>query len=72
MEQAADNNWQITACALTDDLEAMFEELKTKKVKNIVFYAAIEENIIPVGDAVRLYKILEYNSFSLNHCKPLK
>ena len=52
MESAKDNGWQITAYALEDDAEAMFEDLKTRLVKNIVFYAGFEENIKPTINAV--------------------
>ncbi len=52
MEEAKDYGWQIIGYGLEDDLEAMFEEMKTKKVKNIVFYAHVIENIKPVRDAV--------------------
>lgn len=51
MESAKDNGWQITAYALEDDSEAMFEDLKTRLVKNIVFYAGFEENIKPTINA---------------------
>ncbi|XP_072038079.1 glutamate receptor 1-like isoform X1 [Amphiura filiformis] len=51
MEVAKENGWQIIGYGLEDDLEAMFEDLKTKKVKNILFYCGFEENIVPVRNA---------------------
>ncbi|XP_072038081.1 glutamate receptor 1-like isoform X3 [Amphiura filiformis] len=51
LELSKDNGWQMIGYGLEDDLEAMFEDLKLKKVKNILFYCGFEENIIPVRDA---------------------
>ena len=51
-EMSMDYNWQITPYGMEDDLEAMFDELKMKKVNNILFYAGFEENIRPIINAV--------------------
>ena len=65
-EMSMDYNWQIIPYAMEDDLEAMFDEMKTKKVKNILFYAGFEENIKPIINAVSTHGICKqdiYRSF---------
>ena len=57
-EGAMDNGWQIIPYAMEDDLEAMFDEMKMKAVKNIIFFAGFEENVKPIINAVSACRFL--------------